>query len=68
MLTKHRRIYREELQICVWLGVWLGASTFQCLNFYCKQMFIVQVEITVLTIQWKVQAWSSGLPKTFEFH
>jgi hypothetical protein len=22
MLTKHRRIYREELQICVWLGVW----------------------------------------------
>ena len=28
MLTKHRRIYREELQMCVWLGVWDKNQTY----------------------------------------
>jgi hypothetical protein len=28
MLTKHRRIYREELQICVWLDVWDKNQTY----------------------------------------
>jgi hypothetical protein len=39
------------------------ASTFQCLN-YCKQMFIVQVEINNST----ERSWSSGLPRRFLFH
>jgi hypothetical protein len=28
MLTKHRRIYREELQICLWLVVWDKNQTY----------------------------------------
>ena len=47
-----------QLRFQVWrLGVNFAkkfASSFQCLNFYCKHMLIVQVEIAVLTIQWKV--------------
>ena len=39
------------------------ASTFQCLN-YCKQMFIVQVEIN----NSMESSWSSGLPRRFVFH
>jgi hypothetical protein len=39
------------------------ASTFQCLN-YCKQMFIVQVEINSS----KESSWSSELPRRFVFH
>ena len=38
-------------------------STFQCLN-YCKQMFIVQVEIN----NSMESSWSSGLPRRFVFH
>jgi hypothetical protein len=39
------------------------ASSFQCLN-YCKQMFIVQVEIN----NSMESSWSSGLPRRFVFH
>ena len=39
------------------------ASTFQCLN-YCKQMFIVQVEIN----NSMESSWSSGPPRRFVFH
>jgi hypothetical protein len=39
------------------------ASKFQCLN-YCKQMFIVQVEIN----NWMESSWPSGLPSRFVFH
>ena len=43
-------------------GNWFG-RTFQCLN-YCKQMFIVQVEIN----NSMESSWSSGLPRRFVFH
>ena len=58
LVSSSLQIYQIRFQ--VWkLGVNVTkkfASSFQCLNFYCKPMFIVQVETTELTIQcqWKV--------------
>ena len=60
LVSSPLQIYQIRLEIQVWkLGVNVTkkfASSFQCLNFYCKPMFIVQVETTELTIQcqWKV--------------
>jgi hypothetical protein len=71
-VTFQRAVPASSLQTCQLrfqveiLGVNFAtkiASTFQCLN-YCKQMFIVQVEIN----NSKESSWSSGLPRRFVFH